>query len=189
MTAEQVRTIVSRCTAGEYEQFGALYDYYCRRVYDFIYFKTHHTETAEDLASVTWTKAIERLSSFDPDKGSFQSWIYKIAQNTVIDHYRAKRDLTAIDDSWDIASGEDIERDAHARHSLELIQKHLGALDSRQRDILIMRLWQELSYAEIAEIMNISEGSAKMTVSRGLAKLRATMPIGTYLLFLLMRSL
>ncbi len=187
MTTEQINGIISRCKQGDFSQFGSLYDYYIKRVYDFIYFKTHHKETAEDLTSVTWTKAFERLDGFDMEKGSFQSWIYKIAQNTVIDHYRTKREMTAIDDSWDIPSKENIERDAEARRTLELLQSHLATFDSKQRDILIMRLWQELSYAEISEILDISEASAKMTVSRALVKLRKSMPLAAYLLLLLYR--
>jgi DNA-directed RNA polymerase specialized sigma24 family protein len=73
------------------EQFTEVYDLYASRIYQFIYYKTYHKETAEDLTSSTFLRAFENLHQFNPERGSIGAWIYQIARNLVTDHYRAKK--------------------------------------------------------------------------------------------------
>ena len=86
------------------DDFGKLYDQHVKKIYEFIYFKTHHKETAEDLTSVTFMKALSNIESFDEKKASFKTWLYRIARNTVIDHYRMKRETADLEDAWDLRS-------------------------------------------------------------------------------------
>jgi len=177
--------IIDRCQAGQLDDFALLYDAYIRKIYDFIYYKTHHQETAEDLTSRTFMKALEKISSFRAHKGTFQSWLYQIARNTVIDHYRTNKKDTNLDDVWDLADGQDIERDLDAKMQLKEVEDYLAKLKPEQRDVIILRVWQGLSYKEIAGIMNKSEGSCKMAYSRAIHALRQEMPVvGMLALFL-----
>ena len=82
--------IVQSCQKGSVEDFGRLYDLYIKKIYNFIYYKTHHQETAEDLVSIVFTKALKKINTFD-NSGTFSAWLYRIARNTVIDHYRTKK--------------------------------------------------------------------------------------------------
>ena len=157
---------------GETARFGGLYDAYVRPIYDFLYYKTHHKETAEDLTAETFFKALNNIQQFDTSR-SFRSWLYAIAHNAVRDHYRAARPTADIEDVWDLAEDDTMVRDAETRRTLAEVQKHLSALSPIQRDILILRLWQDLSYKEIAEIVGKSEANSKMIYSRAIAALRA----------------
>ena len=93
---------VARCQAGELAHFTLLYERYLEKVYRFIYFKTYHRQTAEDLTSLTFMKALEKVGSYDAGKGRFSSWLYRIAQNTVIDHYRTAKLAANIDDIFNL---------------------------------------------------------------------------------------
>jgi RNA polymerase sigma-70 factor, ECF subfamily len=177
--------IIKECQAGNIERFGVIYDAYIRKIYNFIYYKTHHKETAEDLTSETFRKAMMSLQSFDTER-TFSSWLYKIAQNTVIDHYRTFRPNANVDDIWDLADDRDIERDADVKIKLERVEEYLKTIPSAKRDIIIMRVWQGMSYKEIAEVVGKSEDSCKMMFSRTMTELRKTMPL-VYLLFLFMK--
>jgi RNA polymerase sigma-70 factor (ECF subfamily) len=169
--------VISRCQAGQLEEFGLLYDAYIRRIYDFIYYKTHHKETAEDLVSRTFMKALEKIQTFSLEKGTFQGWLYQIARNTVIDHYRTQKKDVNIEDVWDLKDNQDIARDLEAKMKVEEIKDYLAKLKPEQRDIIIMRVWQGLTYQEIAGITGKTEGSCKMVYSRAIQALRREMPI------------
>lgn len=177
--------ILKKCQNGIYDDFGLLYDKYIKKIYDFIYFKTTHKETAEDLTSQTFLKALEKIATFNSAKGTFSAWLYQIARNNVIDHYRAKKENLNIDDIWDLAGREDIERDIDSRENVAAVEKYLKNLKPEQRDIIIMRIWQEMPYAEMAEILGKSEDACKMTFSRAIGKLRQEMPLALFLFFLI----
>lgn len=171
---------------GSKEAFGELYEAYLRPIYNFIYFKTHHRETAEDLASQVFMKAYRSVSKFSAEKGTFQAWVYQIARRTVIDHYRSTKQTMNIDDVWDLDSGENIETDVENRILLESVKNYIRDLPSEQRDVIIMRIWQEMSYAEIAEVMNKSEASCKMIFSRSIKKLKTAMPEAALIVLVLL---
>ncbi len=159
-----------------YEEFVSLYDSYIDKIYRFVYFKTHHKETAEDLVSETFLKALENIHSFNPAKGKFSSWIYQIARNTVVDHYRSFKRNSNVEDIWDLSDNSDIARDADLNLQLGKVKIYLKELSPRHREIITLRLWQELSYEEIAEITGSSKEASKMMFSRAIKELRQKMP-------------
>ncbi len=152
--------------------FGNLYQRYVDKIYKFIYYKTHHKETAEDLTSQTFFKALENIKNFDSDKGQFSSWLYRIAKNCVIDYYRTKKETIDIFDAWDLVGREDIKRDSEFKEQLEKVERYLEQFTSEQREIIVMRVWQDMTHKEIAEIIGKSEDSCKMIFSRAINKLR-----------------
>lgn len=179
--------LVIACQNGNPEKFGELYDAYIRKIYDFIYYKTHHKETAEDIASAVFLKAFEKIKSYDCAKGSFSSWVYQIARNSVIDHYRTKKIAVNIDDVWDLAGRDDVARDFDIAQKMDKVEKYINSFNGEQRDIVILRVWQEMPYKEIAEIMGKSEAGCKMAFSRAMAELRKNMPLELFIYFLFLK--
>ena len=163
---------IKKCQSGNTESFGILYDKYIKKIYDFVYYKTMHKETAEDLVSDIFIKALDKINSFDAQKGSFNSWIYRIARNTVIDHYRTQKKDKNIDDVWDLSSNEDIAVDVDVRAQMEKVQEHLSKLKAEQRDIVVMRLWQGMSHKEIADVLEKNESAVKVAYSRLISQMR-----------------
>lgn len=164
--------IVARVQSGETESFTELYDAYFKKIYAFIYYKTHHRETAEDLTSQTFLRALNKLADFDSSRGTFQAWLYQIARNGIYDHYRAMKKTTPLEDAWDLSSAENVAVDAALRTELAEVREALQKLKPEQRDIVILRVWQDLSYEEIAEIVGKSVNACKMTFSRTVKGLR-----------------
>jgi RNA polymerase sigma factor (sigma-70 family) len=165
--------LVRQALSGDTHAAARLYDAYARRIYDYLYYRCHHRETAEDLASQTFLKALEKLGSFDQEKGSFSAWLHRIARNALIDHFRATKPADDIEDVFDrLRSGDDPSRDAETAERLRAVEKRVAELPSAQREVVLLRVWDELSYAEIAAITGKSEAACKMSFSRAMSGVR-----------------
>ncbi|MDO8648759.1 MAG: sigma-70 family RNA polymerase sigma factor [Candidatus Peregrinibacteria bacterium] len=183
MSSDELSLIAS-CQTGHLQDFDPLYRTYITPIYRFIYRRTLTKEVAEDLTSVTFIKALEGIRSYSPRKGAFAAWLYRIARNTVTDHYRTQRPQVDIEDVWDLSSDENVPTTVENRLQYEKIREALRDLDPQKRDIILMRLWDGLSYREIAEITGKSEDNCKMIFSRTLAQLKKSAPLSTFLLLL-----
>lgn len=177
--------LVRASLTGDSRAFTQLYEAYATRIYQYHYYRTFHKETAEDLTSQTFMRALERLRSYDEQKGTFSAWVYRIARNLLIDHVRATRPNVDAEDAWNML------RDPHSssialeqQDLLRRIETSLHLLRPEQREILILRLWDERSYQEIANILQKSEAACKMSVSRALAALREQAPLAFLVLTL-----
>ena len=173
--------IIKSCQRGNLEEFSRLYDKYSGKIYNFIYYKTFHKETAEDILSQVFLKALANIKKYNPETGAFSSWLYRISKNSVIDHYRTAKHHKNLDDIWDLSNFEDIEIDTSNRQILEKVKKYLKNFTKEQREIVILRIWEDLSYKEIAEIMDKSEDSCKMMFSRTINKLRQEIPLSIFI--------
>lgn len=179
-------SIILECQQKDLSRFDALYQMYAEKIYRFVYYKTLHKETAEDLTSEIFMKALQSISSFNSEKGTFSTWLYRIARNHVIDYYRGKKEDRNIEDIWDLSDNTDIERDAETMRQIESVETYLKTLKPQQREIMVMRLWDGLSHKEIADVLGITEANSKMIFSRTLRSLRDQLGVSsTVILFLL----
>ncbi len=182
------KEIIQSILSGNTTEFSRLYDAYIEKIYRFVYFKTRHKETSEDLTSDVFVKALSKIRSFNPEKASFSVWLYRIARNTIIDHYRTKKETVGIEDAWDLASIDNVADQAHASLSLKEVETYMRKLKPEQRDLVVLRVWQDLSYKEISEIMNKSENSLKVSFSRIIRSMRKEIgPMAIVTLYLINR--
>lgn len=173
---------LSAAKLGDAEAFGKLYDVYIKQIYNFIFYKTMHRQIAEDICADVFLKAWKKLDQFK--SGSFQAWLYSIARNTVIDHYRQSKELDDIEDCWDLRSEADLLVETDKLIQIERLKEAMSLLAAKDRELLIMRFWQELSFAEIADCLGKQEGAVKMACVRAIKKLETKMPLKSFLLLL-----
>lgn len=176
--------LIASCQVGRLQDFDPLYQRYVRPIFAFIYRRTLDKQLAEDITSTVFLKAIEKIGGFNSSKGVFSAWLYGIARNALTDHYRSSRPHTDIEDVWDLASTENVAAAAGDRLSLDKLREALRTLKPEHRDIVMMRLWDGLSYKEIGDMLGKSEDSCKMAFSRTLAQLRKDLPLHLFLLLL-----
>ena len=185
---DEVERLAAASRDGDREAFGRLYDLYARRIYAYLYYRTLDRESAEDLCGAAFLKALENLGRYRPELGCFSAWIYAIARNALREHFRTRsRNLSLAEaaDLWEIPDAGELEVEAENRDLWERLQPHLARLPAEQREIVILRTWDELPYKEIALVLGKSEEACKMSYSRALARLREAMPISLLLAFLL----
>ncbi len=155
------------------QNFAELYDQHVAEVYKFIYFKVLHKETAEDLTSTTFLKALESFSKFDGKKAKFKTWVFRIARNTVIDHYRTAKQVSNIEDAWGLSNDEDVVQDLKIAEKYQKVRDYMEMLTAEQREIVLLRVWQGYKFQEIAEIVDKSEGACKVMFKRVIDKMQA----------------
>lgn len=177
-------SVIMAAQNGDNSAFALLYDHYVRPIYRFVFLKTSHKETAEDITSKVFIKALEKIKTYKAGKAPFSGWLYAIARNTVIDHYRTHKREDNVDDKYDLAGNEDILGATDLKMKMENVMSLLNDLDSVQRDVIVMRVCQEMSYQEIAAAIGKSEANCRVIYARGLNVLKDKIPVALYLLLI-----
>ena len=95
----------------------------------------------------------------------------------------------AVDDFWDLKADRDVLGQAGEHLKMEKLQQGLSRLKASEREILMLRLWQDLPYKEIASLLNKNEGAAKMSFARAMESLKKEMPVELFILFPLVLNL
>jgi len=163
---------IQKCQKGNYEAFGEIYEAYIGKIYSYVFTRIKNKDTAQDITSQAFIKALENIHSFKSSKGTFSAWLYRIAHNTMIDTLRAQKRFVAIEDIEERGEANTIEQDAQNSMQTKKVLAYLDTLDPIQKDIILLRLWDDLPYKEIASIVNKSEGNCKIIYMRTLAKIQ-----------------
>lgn len=133
---------------------------------------------AEDLVSRVFFTLVERLTDFDPRRGSVRAWVLRIARNAVIDHVRARRPHLDVDALGDLLPGDgDPLRDLLERERLGDLAARVAELPPEIREMLALRHADGLRHREIAELLGLSEAAVKQRMSRALRALRAQLQL------------
>ncbi len=167
--------LVRRCLAGEEAAWEEMVRQYSRRIYNLAYRFTGNRAAAEDLTQEVFLRLYRTLEQYDPREGDLSSWLMRVARNLIIDDYR-RRARTPAQNGEDLAEHEyhlraDEREDPHAlverRELSEQIHAALAKLSPELRACVILRDLEGLSYQEIAEALQIPEGTVKSRINRG----------------------
>lgn len=132
---------------------------------------------AEHVLSATFLQALESYRMFDPARGSQRAWLYGIAANLLRRHHRAEARRWQAYARYPVERADDpseraAERaDAAGNHGL--VAQAVARLDARDRDVLLLYAWAELSYAEIAQALDLPVGTVRSRLSRARRQVRA----------------
>lgn len=172
---ENDSVLVSAAQTGESQAFGQLYDKYFERIYRFIYYKVGHQETCEDLTSLTFTKALEKINSFSARTINFSGWLFTIARHNVIDHYRSNKSTEDLEQYPNLQQVSNLNEDMDNKELLAKVKKYLSNLSEEQREIIIMRVWMNMSYQEIAASLDKTEANCRVIFSRSIKKMQISL--------------
>ena len=168
--------LVAEAQGGDSEAFALIYDQYLTPVYRYIYFRVRHKETAEDLTQTVFLKAWEKMRDFEERGVVILSWLYTIARNQVIDHWKKKRDVTASDPDELFAALHDerldTKKEIDRADIARVLAQEIAELSELQQQVVVLRYLEELSYSEIAQLTEKSEESLRALNHRALTILR-----------------
>jgi RNA polymerase sigma-70 factor (ECF subfamily) len=163
---------------GDAAAFETLYARHRARLYRFVLRSVKARALAEELYQETWMRVIEARSRYAP-KARFTTWLYTIAHNQLVDHWR-KRGLSLVSLEGDELPGAspDPARHAEARESLARLAAALEALPALQREAFLLHEEGGLSVSEIAAATGANEEAAKSRLRYAMAKLKAAVEDG-----------
>jgi RNA polymerase sigma-70 factor, ECF subfamily len=164
---------LARRASGDRSAFIPLYDRYAARMERYVLARVGHAHDAEDIVSAVFLRALSRINTFDPSRGTFANWLFGVARNAVAAHFRrlsvaptAAANFERMDEEMNTEISVILgERDARVRTAMR-------SLTHDQKDALALRYLGELSIAETAAQLDKSEAAIKMLVKRGLESLR-----------------
>jgi RNA polymerase sigma-70 factor, ECF subfamily len=164
--------------AGDRVAYGALVRRHQDRIYRHLLHLTGSREEALELAQEVFIKAWQALPEWRPD-AQFHTWIYRIASNLALDVLRRRKvvQFVAMEDDFDASSdAAGPETQLQARQSLRTLDAALARLAPEQREIILLREVEDLSYDELAATLGIDQGTVKSRLARARAALAALYP-------------
>lgn len=154
--------------AGERSAFDQLVRRYQDRLYRFILRLVGSHDEALELTQDTFIKAWQALPDWRPD-AQFRTWLFRIGSNTAMDWLRRRKvvEFVALDEDYDAPSGTaDPEAQLQTRQRLQALETALGRLPHDQREIVLLREIEDMSYSEIGAVLGINEGTVKSRLAR-----------------------
>lgn len=158
------------------ELYSQIYDQNVKKIYRFIFLKVNSEAVAEDLCSETFTKGWEVFNKSEKEIENPQAFLYQIARNLVIDHYRDKgRTQTVSAEDAAVADPANIEEVASLNLEMGGVKSALLSLRNDYQEIIIWHYVNDYSVSEIAQMMGKKEGAVRVQLHRALKSLKDKM--------------
>lgn len=165
--------LILRAQRGNREATARLYELYHAEIYRFLAYRTGDADAAADLTGDVFLKMVEALPHYRSNGAPFRAWLYQIARNLAIDHYRRGKSHPQENLSEQHqASAQSPEEAVQSQNQVRDLYLALQRLPEDQRDVLVMRFLNGLPLAEVARILHRSEDAIKGLQRRGLMALR-----------------
>ena len=169
--------LIERCLAGDQVAWEEIVRLHRRKVFNIAYKFVGKHDLAEDLTQDIFLKLYRSLNTFDR-RANFQTWLISVSRNLCIDHYRSvRKERETINRDVDASTLMPVARDRSAyaqlelRDRVQLLRAALDMLPPTLRTAVLMRDIQELTYQEIADRLNVPEGTVKSRINRGRTEL------------------
>jgi RNA polymerase sigma-70 factor (ECF subfamily) len=171
---EHVRGLVERAQAGERDALEELYLIHFDRIYSYLHVSVGNRHDAEDLTTQTFLRMLESIGKFRWQSAPFSAWLFRIAHNLAMDHFRANKRVQPEEEVPEPPPDESTSAEAGAlesigrRSMLELIDE----LSPEQQQVLTLKFIFNFSNAEAATVLGKTEGAIKSLQHRALASLQ-----------------
>jgi RNA polymerase sigma-70 factor (ECF subfamily) len=167
---------VARAQNGDRQAFGELVYHYREGVINVVYRMCGDANLAEDAAQEAFIRAWQHLPRYQP-RSPFRNWLYRIATNIAMDVLRRERETSDIEDVPLAASSLDPETAVERNERADRVRQAVLALAPASRAVLILREYEDLSYKEIAETLDIPVGTVMSRLNYARTQLRETLRV------------
>ena len=174
-TAEEIRILARDASRSDVDAFGDLYRLYHGPLLQYVNARVAHRQEAEDLTNAIFEKAFAAIGRYQPSPAQFSTWLYTIARNALIDHYRKRRLPVEPDADHELLQATDPQGGPEEQLVADELRKVLYdailGLTDDQRQVVGCRFFFNLSVHEVAQMLGKTEGAVKALQFRALERL------------------
>jgi RNA polymerase sigma-70 factor, ECF subfamily len=170
--------LLAQAANGNRQSFGEFYERYLKEIYRYIFFRVYDHDEAEDLTTKVFLEVWESLTG-KPRKhevNNIRAWIYRIAHNKVIDYHRTRKPLVSIEDhlhkNLQIAG---LEGEIDDLFVSQKLAQGVRQLSGTYQQVIVLRFINQMSHAEVSEIMGVTESHVRVIQHRALQQMREVM--------------
>ena len=156
--------------------FGELYKLYVEQIFRYLYSRLGNVHEAEDVTAQTFLAAFESFDRFRQD-GHFASWLFTIARNKAMDHFRQRKNTASIDEVDDIPVENEPLYGVIQSEQAAILTRLIQELPEEERELLRCRFLTEMSFPEIACFLHRNEEAVKKSIYRLLARLHSQLEV------------
>jgi len=165
--------LLQRAQRWEEQALTEIYDAYAPAIYRYIYRRVGNAQTSQDLTAETFRRFLEALKRSAGPSEHLSGWLYRVAHNLVVDHYRGAPDQAEASlESVDLTMATTDELDTTLEHSVERARAALRMLTPLQQQVVTLRYLEDLSLQEVATILGRTVGSIKALQHRAVGLLQ-----------------
>lgn len=159
---------------------GDVYQTYFPMIYNYVFYKILNRENTEDIVSQTFVNVMNHLSNYDAEKASVKTWIFRIADNVLIDFYRKQKPNISYDNEESgldrvLSVDFDDQYDKYYSPERQILLSALKGLPERDRTFIYYKYFQNITNREIARRMNMNENTVAAVLARARQKLRVVL--------------
>jgi RNA polymerase sigma factor (sigma-70 family) len=165
----------AKVTAGIAAAFAAFYEQYLPKVYQYMNYRVTDKFLAEDLTSIVFEKALTNFQRYDSEKAAMSTWVFRIARNTLIDHFRARgrAQLVQLDDALEKPGDEKLpDERAIEKEECRKLTRCVSKLAPMEQEIVSLKFSAEMTNRQIAQTLGLSESNVGVILYRTVRKLR-----------------
>jgi RNA polymerase sigma-70 factor (ECF subfamily) len=154
-------------------QFALIFEKYGDRIFSYLFSHTRHQQEAEDITAQTFLVAMESIQQYRGD-GDFCAWLFGIARNKLMDHFRQSRQVSSLENIEIPVSSNTLDNVIHSEE-ISRLSEFLNALPEEDQELLRLRFVGEMSFPEMSVLLGKKEDTIKKSVYRLMAKLQSRM--------------
>ena len=176
-STEHVRELVARGQQGDRDALEELYLIHFDRIYSYLHVSVGNRHDAEDLTTQTFPKMLEKIGTFKWRSAPFSAWLFRIAHNLAMDHFRSRRRWQPEEEVPEPPGEEEPSAELTAMQTIgrESMLKLIERLSPEQQQVLTLKFVFNLPNAEVAAILDKTEGAIKSLQHRALVSLQKQM--------------
>lgn len=169
---DNLSNLIKKAKEGNKDAFGQIYNLFYRRIFRYCKFNLRQEQDAQDICQETFLKAYRSLANFTEKKGgSFQAYLFRIARNLIIDKSRKKKEVP-LKEYQEIEDDTDLDEGIDKKSENQKLKTALNRLKEKDRQIIVLRYFEEMTTAEVAKAIGTKEGAIRVRIHRILKNLK-----------------